>query len=68
MYKAEWITKKIINNFLKGLFKKEQINIFVKKDIPLKNIHLNQGLSNLCSCGEIDLEADVFAIHMKGHH
>ena len=50
------------------LYNWQKINLLVERAAPYKNFTIYPGLTNWCSCGEIDLFERDFIGHLKDHH
>ena len=58
----------IPKKFRQGHYQKRWLFVTAKKETPLKDFTLYDGFSNWCSCGEIDLNQEIFISHAKRHH
>ena len=61
---------KLYENFslTNNKYKWQKINLLVERAAPYKNFTIYPGLTNWCSCGEIDLFERDFIGHLKDHH
>ena len=58
----------VIRKFQLNKYNWQKINLLVERAAPYKNFTIYPGLTNWCSCGEIDLFERDFIGHLKDHH
>lgn len=67
-YTGNGLPQQAIKPLQEHQYEKRLIFKLLRKETPLRNFTLYEGLSNFCGCGEIDLGPEVFKRHVKCHH